>query len=110
MTGEISFSERVARDRRRWILRILNENGGSASESILERTLIDLGERNGVDRPYVRAQLRELEASDCVKVELYRDTIMVAELTPHGAAVLEGRRRIDQVSPRKPAEPIDLKG
>ena len=95
-------------DRRRLILRIMAENQGSASESTIEQTMISLGESLGVDRDYVRAQLDFLKTATCISVELYRDRIMVATLTPAGVAVLEGRKTTDGVARRKLGESITL--
>lgn len=94
----MSYAERVAADRRLALLKILVENGGAASESVIERALLDLGERLGVDRKVVRAFMRELEAKDCLLITLYQDRVMVADITKRGVAVAEGRITIDGVS------------
>ncbi|NBB17032.1 hypothetical protein GVN21_16825 [Caulobacter sp. SLTY] len=94
----MSFRDRVEADRRLIILRLLFENGGAASESVIERGLLDLGERVGVDRAAVRGFIKDLETADCVVVTHYRDQIMVPEITKRGVAVAEGRITVDGVS------------
>lgn len=94
----MSFRDRVEADRRLIILRLLVENGGAASESVIERGLLDLGERVDLDRPTVRRFITELEERACVVVTLYRDTVMVPEITKHGVAVAEGRVTVDGVA------------
>lgn len=94
----MSYRERVEADRRLCILRILIENGGAGSESVIERALLDLGERVGVDRTTVRRFLKELEEKTALEITLYQDKLMVAEITRFGVAVAEGRMNVDGVS------------
>jgi hypothetical protein len=106
----MSFADHLAADRRRWILRILAEDGGHSSETTIESTLAALGHHAGLDREYVREQLRFLETADCITVELYRDKLMVASITARGVAVLEGRKTCDGIAARKLGESTTLSG
>ena len=94
----MSFRDRVEADRRLIILRVLVENGGAASESVIEQSLLDLGERTDLDRTAVRRFILELEEKTCVVVDLYRDKVMVPTITKFGVAVAEGRKTVDGVS------------
>lgn len=94
----MSFRDKVEADRRLIILRLLVENGGAGSEGLLERGLLDLGERIDVDRTAVRQFIRELEARDCVVVTMHQDTLMVPEITKLGVAVTQGRKTVDGVA------------
>lgn len=94
----MSFREKVEADRRLIILRLLIENGGAGSESLLERGLLDLGERVNLHRAEVRRFIRELEDRACVVVDLFQDKLMVAQITKHGVAVAEGRVTVDGVA------------
>lgn len=94
----MSFRDRVEADRRLIVLRILIENNGAASESSIERGLLDLGERTDMDRTTVRRFISELEERACVVVTMYQDRIMVPEITKLGVAVAEGRKTVDGVS------------
>ena len=94
----MSYRDRVEADRRLIILRLLIENGGAASESVLERGLIDLGERIEMDRTTVRRFLTELELKTCILVDLFQDKVMVANITKYGVAVAEGRMTVDGVA------------
>lgn len=97
----MSYRDRVEADRRLIILTLLIENGGAASETAIERGLLDLGERVGMDRATVRRFIRELETADCVVVQLVQDRMLVPEITKFGVAVAEGRMTVDGVA--KPA-------
>lgn len=92
------FPDRVDADRRLIILRALDENGGAASEAVLETALLALGERIGVDRDYVRRQLKWLAEADLVVNDLYRERVMVGEITKRGVALIERRIKVDGVS------------
>ncbi|HRD47543.1 MAG TPA: AsnC family protein [Caulobacter sp.] len=94
----MSYRDRVEAERRLIILRLLMENGGAASESVIERGLLDLGERVGMDRQTVRRMIRELETSTCVVVELFQDKLLVPEITKFGVAVAQGRMTVDGVA------------
>ena len=93
----MSYSDRVDATRRLIILRALVENGGSASEAVLETVLIDLGERLNLDREAVRNHLKFLKDADLVEVTLYRDKIMVGHITARGVALTERRIKVDGV-------------
>jgi len=94
----VTYAERVAADRRLIILRFLVEIGGRATESAIERTLIDLGEGLGLDRTIVRQFLKDLEERDCVVIAYHMDKLMIADITKRGVAVAEGRVRVDGVA------------
>lgn len=93
-----SYAERLDADRRLAILKLLVEDEGHSNESVVEVGLIDLGHSRGVDRAYVRDQLRALEKSGAIRLEFYRDTVMVAHLTERGVAIAEGRIRVDGIA------------
>lgn len=85
-----SFADHIAADRRLCLLRLLLEAEGCANESVLETGLRGLGHNAGMDRAYVRAQLRELETLACIRIELFSDRVMVAHLLDRGANVARG--------------------
>lgn len=94
----MKYSEHLAADRRRMILELLAEGQGHGSEKVLYAGLLALGEYLEVTPDYVREQLVALKAFDCITTEIIRDTIMVAHMTPRGAAVLRGGVKIDGVT------------
>lgn len=94
----MTYAEELKADRRLCILRLLLEQEGSANDRVLEIGLLALGHRAGLDRAYVRDLIRFLETAACVTVEMFRDTVMVANLTDRGAAVAEGRIRCEGVA------------
>lgn len=97
----MSYAERQAADRRLVILRLLVEDEGHANESVLEQGLIALGHRIGLDRAAVRKLCEDLERAGCVRLEYFRDRVMVAAITERGVAVSQGRIHVDGVA--KPA-------
>lgn len=97
----MSYAERLDADRRLAILQLLVQDEGHSNESVIEVGLLDLAHRRGVDRAYVRDQLRTLEKAGAIRLEFYRDTVMVAHLTERGVAIADGRVRVDGIS--KPA-------
>ncbi len=76
--------------RRLKILQLLVEDGGQASDDKLITAMRAVGERIGLDLAAVRRMLRELEARDCLTIELVRDTVMVARITEHGRMAAAG--------------------
>ncbi|MBI1408136.1 MAG: hypothetical protein GC145_18645 [Caulobacter sp.] len=94
----MSYRDLVEAERRLIVLRLLIENGGAGSESIIERGLLAIGERVDLDRAAVRRFIRELEQKTCVLVDLFQDKLMVATITKHGVAVAEGRVSVDGVA------------
>lgn len=94
----MSFADVVAADRRLIILRLLVENEGAASESVIERGLLDIGERKGIDREVVKQLIRDLAEKDCVKTTLYRDKLLIADITTRGVAVAAGRITVDGIA------------
>ena len=94
----MSYADHIAADRRLCILKLLVEDEGHSNESVLETGLIALGHRAGLDREYVRAQLRALEEFGAITVEFYRDRVMVAHITKRGVAAANGRVKIEGVA------------
>jgi hypothetical protein len=85
-----AYAEALAANRRLCILKLLVEARGSSNESVLQLGLEQLGHRAGLDRPYVREQLRFLETAGCIRIEFFQDKVMVAYLTERGASVASG--------------------
>lgn len=94
----MSYSEHLAANRRLCILKLLIEECGISNESVLELALRALGHHAGVDRPYVRAQLDFLEQAGCVRIEYFKDKVMVAHLKERGTAVARGAITIDGIA------------
>lgn len=94
----MSYPDFLDADRRLCILRLLVEGEGHSNESVLESCLKMLGHYVGLDRAYVREQLRKLEQMGCVTIEYFRDTVMVAHITERGVAVVEGRSRVEGIA------------
>jgi len=98
------FAEHLAADRRLVLLRLLVEANGEAGESALEKGLLMLGHRAGVDRLSVHADLAFLAESEraCVVLETYnggQGPVVIAAITKRGVAVAEGRVMVDGVAP-----------
>lgn len=95
-----AFVEHLAADRRLVILRLLVEANGEAGESALEKGLLMMGHRAGVDREQVREDLRFLAdpARACVEIESpMGDKVLIAAITKRGVAVAEGRVVVEGV-------------
>lgn len=93
-----AFAQALTANRRLCLLRLLVEARGTSNESVLQLGLQQLGHRMGVDRPYVREQLRFLETAGCLKIEFFQDKVMVAQLTERGASVASGAIACDGVA------------
>ncbi|WP_374569673.1 hypothetical protein [Phenylobacterium sp.] len=98
-----SFAEHLAADRRLVILRLLVEARGEAGESALEKGLLMLGHRAGVDRQAVLDDLALLadEERECVVLDRYDGaggTVTIAAITKRGVAVAEGRISVKGVA------------
>lgn len=98
----MSYKEQVTADRRLAILELLMQDHGAGNERVIEVGLTSLGHRVGVDRAYVREQIKFLETAGCVTVDLFRDTIMVATITERGAKVSKGFITVDGVTQPTP--------
>jgi hypothetical protein len=90
------FAEHLAADRRLALLRLLVEANGEAGESALEKGLLMLGHRAGVDRDAVLADLAFLadDARGCVVLDQFggaKGVVTIAAITKRGVAVSEGR-------------------
>ena len=89
-----TFAAHLAEDRRLVILRLLTEAGGSANDSVLEAGLQQLGHRRGLTREVVRAEMEWLQARRLVTLEIVKDTVLVAAITPRGLAVAGGHEAV----------------
>jgi len=86
----VSYAENLKANRRLCILKLLIEDHGHSNESVLEMALRALGHHAGLDRSYVREQLRFLEDAGCIVVEFFKDKVMVVRITERGVAVARG--------------------
>lgn len=98
----MSYSEQVAAERRRDILKLMLEDGGSGSEIVLEQGLAMLGPRIGLERAVVRGLMRDLEKSGLITVDFWRDSVMVGSITERGVKVSRGWITADGVAPSEP--------
>jgi RNA-binding protein YhbY len=98
----MSYRDLVNADRRLIILKLLLEDGGHGNEAVLEKGLEMLGHRAGLERAVVREYLRFLETAGLVKIEFFRDTIMVAEITERGVKAAKGQITVDGVAQPTP--------
>ena len=95
----MTFSERMAQDRRLVILRLLERTPAySASESLLHLALEDFGHRPSRDQ--VRADLAWLAEQELVIAEDFGG-LMIATATPRGLDVAAGKAIVPGV--RRPA-------
>lgn len=97
------FAEHLAADRRLALLRLLVEANGEAGESSLEKGLLMLGHRAGVDRQSVHEDLAFLAAPErgCVVIETFEGSqgpVAIAAITKRGVAVAEGRIVVEGVA------------
>lgn len=94
----MSYADQRAAERRLCILQLLVEDGGHANEANLEQSLEAMGHRQGIEQKVVRQYLRDLEAVDCIEIEMVRDKIMVASITARGVKVARGQITVDGVA------------
>ena len=92
------YADALAANRRLCILKLLVEDRGSSNDSVLEMALKSLGHHAGMDRAYVRDQLRFLETAGCLRIEFFKDQVMVARINDRGAAVASGAIRCEGVA------------
>jgi hypothetical protein len=93
----MSIREELTRDRRLVILRILVEAGGSANESVLHNSVRAAGHRIGVTREVIIEDIDYLKSCGCVKVEWFKDVVVVATITKRGVAVAEGHIEVEGI-------------
>ena len=93
MTG--NYKSFLTEDRRLCTLRILQETGGSANDSILHTALERLG-HNRVPRSEIRSDLRFLIKHGLLVEEWYED-VMVVTITQRGVEVARGAIAIDGI-------------
>lgn len=94
------FQQHLAEDRRLCILRMLEEGGGAANDSVLYHGLEQLGHRNHT-RDMVREDIRFLKDNGLVVDEWLGNNIVVAKITRRGVDVAKGRTQVDGV--KKPS-------
>jgi hypothetical protein len=93
----MKFSEALAQDRRLAMLRLINEAGGSANESVLRQGLEMLGHMAGLTYQVVRDDMRFLEEAGCVRLEWFEDKISVARITKRGVDCAAGQIKVEGV-------------
>ncbi len=84
------FQEFVIQDRRLVILRLLEQCGGEANESVLNDGCHALGHARGVTRDVTREDLAWLKECGLVVTEWYGEKIVVAKITRRGVDVARG--------------------
>ena len=90
-----NYKDFLAEDRRLCMLRVLQETGGSANDSILHTALERLG-HNRVPRTEIRGDLRFLVKHGLLIEEWYGD-VMVVTITQRGVEVARGAIAIDGI-------------
>ena len=93
------FQQHLAEDRRLCILRMLEEGGGMANDSVLYHGLEQLGHRTHT-RDTVRDDIRFLKDAGLV-VDEWLGTILIAKITKRGVDVATGRIQVEGV--KKPS-------
>lgn len=89
----VSFGERLAEDRRRKVLELLNEGGNRAPETSIKQGLRHIFD-DGIARDEVRQYLLYLEQHWLVRIERMKSSdgeLWVADLTEAGQSVARGR-------------------
>lgn len=90
------FQNVITENRRLAILRILNDVGGSANDSILHTSLEQLGFRR-LSRDTVKDDVTFLHERTCVSIE-WLSHIMVASITARGVEVANGMQRVEGIT------------
>jgi Fe2+ or Zn2+ uptake regulation protein len=93
----MKFGEALAQDRRLATLKLINEAGGAANESVLRQGLEMLGYMAGMTYQTVRDDLRFLEEAGCVKVDWFDDRVAIAKITRRGVDCAAGQIRVEGV-------------
>lgn len=90
-----------AADRRLTFLRLLADTGGSVNTSIIEKSLIELGNPK-VDRASTNADARWLAAAGLATIDELRADLLLVTATDKGERVAKGRERVEGVSRPSP--------
>lgn len=95
----MSFKDFVAEHRRFYLLRLLNELGGSANDDVLHQG-IRQGFRpiQGVTRDVTRKDAEWLRERHLVAFDWLADDLLVVELTERGGDVVSGDVQVEGVS------------
>ena len=100
MSGS-NYREFLTEDRRLFVLRLLEECGGEANESVIHDACHAAGHRRGVTRDVIREDLDWLRERDLVRWEWYEGKVLVAALTRRGVDVAHGDVEVEGV--KKPS-------
>ncbi len=93
----MSYADHLKANRRLCILENLIEDGGHGSETAIEQFLLAQGHHVGLTRDYVRDQLKYLDQIDAIRIDYFRDRLMVAHVTERGVNIAQGRITVDGV-------------
>jgi hypothetical protein len=97
----MNFAAEMDATRRLAILQLMIQEGGRSNDAGLLTALRAIGHAQEMSMGVVRRLLGELEARACVTTSMFRDTLMVAEVTDRGRAAAAGDTTIDGIaSPR----------
>lgn len=91
------YTEHLAQHRRLTILRLLEQAGGSANESILQDALDQVGLGALLTRTVVRDLLKWLEDRSLIKQQWFDQTLVVAHITERGVNVAKGKELVEGV-------------
>lgn len=86
-----------AADRRLTFLRLLDQGGGKANTSVVEKGLNAFG-HPGVTREVVNADARWLAGGGMIRTEELRSDLLVVILTDRGERVSRGEERVEGVA------------
>lgn len=92
-----TFAQILAEDRRLAILLIIRDAGGAANESVLRQGLEMLGHTAELTQDKVREELRFLEEAGCVRLDWFKDKVVVARITMRGIDCAAGQVRVEGV-------------
>lgn len=94
----MSYRDFIAEHRRLFVMQLLSEIGGSASEDIVYQG-VRQGFRpvKGVTRNVIRADLEWLHARHLLAFDWLEDTLLVVELTERGGYVVSGDIEVEGV-------------
>lgn len=97
----MSANEKVqavyAADRRLTVLRLLDQCGGKANTSVIEKGLNAFG-HPGITREVVNTDARWLAAGGMIKTEELLSDLLVVTLTDRGERVARGEERVQGVA------------
>lgn len=97
MSVSNKYTKHMTEHRRLCILRILNETGGTANDSVLDTTLDAFGFPQST-RDDLRNDIRFLKDNGLV-VDEWVGTLLVVTITRRGVDVAKGRTTIEGVQP-----------